>query len=83
MSNQSRFSQGDQGNLPAVPGSVQVVRHVAPAARPAAGQSQAFTPQLILMALRRWWMVALPVGIVLAVVAADRKSTRLNSSHRT
>lgn len=70
MSNQSRFSQGDQENLPAVPGSVQVVRHVAPAARPAAGQSQAFTPQLIFMALRRWWMVALPVGIVLATVAA-------------
>jgi capsular exopolysaccharide synthesis family protein len=39
-------------------------------AHPASAQAQAFTPQVILMALRRWWMFALPVGIVLASAAA-------------
>ena len=52
-----------------VSAKVQVVRHVQPAGH-ASAQGQAFTPQLILMALRRWWMIALPVGILSAAVAA-------------
>ncbi len=70
MSDKSRFSKGTPEDLPAVPAKVQVVRHAPAASHPASSQSQAFTPQLVLMALRRWWMIALPVGIVLASVAA-------------
>lgn len=67
MSDKSRVSRNVPENASA---KVQVVRHVQPGGRAASPQGQAFTPQMILMALRRWWMIALPVGILSAAVAA-------------
>lgn len=70
MSKKSRLSTSQVENLPALPGKVQVVRHAPAHAHSASAQNMGFTPQLVFMALRRWWLVALPIGLVLASAAA-------------
>ncbi len=67
MSDKSRVTGNLSENVSA---KVQVVRHAQPGGRAASTQGQAFTAQMVLMALRRWWMIALPVGILSAVAAA-------------
>ncbi len=39
--------------------------------RPAAGSDQNLTPHFVLGALRRWWKMATPVGLLLAAAGRD------------
>ena len=49
----------------ASPVNLQVARSTS-GARPAGRPEQGLTPRFVLTALRRWWMVATPVGLLLA-----------------
>ena len=53
----------------AAPASVPAVR-ARSGPRPGGGAAQAVSAQFLLDALRRWWKVALPMGLLLATVAA-------------
>jgi polysaccharide biosynthesis transport protein len=61
--------QSSAQEIVAVPSGNVSVRRKPSGSRPVAAPNQAMNSQIALNALRRWWMISLPVGLLLAAAA--------------